>query len=92
MLLQLHFADQLSNETIINILEQQVTARSKKLAECETIDLPSLSDQSANREQVMQRLVLELVIRREQTYIDWLKIAINVINHQKPYASHYQIL
>ncbi|MBD2242469.1 PadR family transcriptional regulator [Nostoc sp. FACHB-888] len=92
MLVQLHFADQLPNETIIYLLEQQLAARSKKLAECEIIDLPSLSDESANREQVMQRLVLELVIKREQTYIDWLKIALNVISHQKPYASHYQIL
>lgn len=92
LLLQLHFADQLPNETIIYLLEQQLAARSKKLAECEIIDLPSLSDESANREQVMQRLVLELVIRREQTYIDWLKIAINVISQQKPCTSHYQIL
>ncbi|MEH2151989.1 PadR family transcriptional regulator [Nostoc sp.] len=84
MLVQLHFADQLSNETIIHLLEQQLAARSKKLTECETIDLPSLGDESANREQVMQRLVLELVIRREQTYIDWLKIAIALISDQKP--------
>jgi PadR family transcriptional regulator, regulatory protein AphA len=92
LLVQLHFADQLSNETIIDLLEQQLTARSKKLAECEIIDLPSLSDESANREQVMQRLVLELLIRREQTYIDWLKRAIALISNQKPYPSHYQIL
>ncbi|MBW4422896.1 MAG: PadR family transcriptional regulator [Nostoc desertorum CM1-VF14] len=92
MLVQLHFADQLPNETIIYLLEQQLAARSKKLAECEIIDLPSLGDESANREQVMQRLVLELVIKKEQTYIDWLKLALNVISHQKPYASHYQIL
>ncbi|QLE51599.1 PadR family transcriptional regulator [Nostoc sp. C057] len=92
MLVQLHFADQLSNEAIIHLLEQQLAARSKKLAECEIIDLPSLGDDSANREQVMQRLVLELLIRREQTYINWLKTAINVIAHQKPYPSHYQIL
>ncbi|MEH2289440.1 PadR family transcriptional regulator [Nostoc sp.] len=82
---QLYFADQLSNETIIHLLEQQLAARSKKLTECETIDLPSLSDESANRKQVMQRLVLELVIRREETYIDWLKTAIDVISHQEPY-------
>lgn len=92
MLVQLHFADQLPNESIIYLLEEQLAARSKKLAECEIIDLPSLGDESANREQVMQRLVLELLIRREQTYIDWLKIALNVITHQKPYASNYQIL
>jgi PadR family transcriptional regulator, regulatory protein AphA len=92
LLLQLHFAEQLPNETIIHLLEQQLAARSKKLSEYEIIDLPSLDDESANREQVMQRLVLELVIRREQTYIDWLNIAIDVISKQKPCRSHYQIL
>ncbi|MEH2071152.1 MAG: PadR family transcriptional regulator [Nostoc sp.] len=92
MLIQLHFAEQLPNETIIHLLEQQLAARNEKLAECETIDLPQLSDRSASREQVMQRLVLELVIRREQIYIDWLKTAINVIGQQKPYPSQYQIL
>ncbi|OYD96558.1 PadR family transcriptional regulator [Nostoc sp. 'Peltigera membranacea cyanobiont' 210A] len=85
LLVQLHFADQLSNETIIYVLEQQLAARSKKLAECETIDLPSLGDESANRKQVMQRLVLELVIRREETYIDWLKTVIDVVSRQEPY-------
>ncbi|WP_373525764.1 PadR family transcriptional regulator [Nostoc sp.] len=92
LLVQLHFAEQLPNETIIHLLEQQLVARSEKLTECKTIDLPSLGNESANREQVMQRLVLELVLRREQTYIDWLKIAIDVISDQKPYASHYHIL
>jgi hypothetical protein len=33
---------------------------------------------------MMQRLVLELVIRQEQTYIDWLDMAIEVIRHQTP--------
>ncbi|WP_392534395.1 PadR family transcriptional regulator [Nostoc sp. C117] len=80
MLVQLHFADQLPNESIIHLLEQQLAARNEKLTECETIDLPPLGDESANREQVMQRLVLELVIRREQIYIDWLKTVINVIS------------
>jgi len=82
LLVQLFFAARLPNEAIIHLLEQQLAARCEKLAECESIELPTLGDQSASREQVMQRLVLELVIRREQTYIDWLKTAINVINHQ----------
>lgn|GEM_PF-2938535 len=86
----MHFAEQLPNETIIHLLEQQLVARSEKLTESKTIDLPLLGNESANREQVMQRLVLELVLRREQTYINWLKIAIDVISHQKPYVSHWQ--
>ncbi len=82
LLVQLFFAAQLSNEAIIQLLEQQLAARREKLAECENIELPQLGDRSASREQIMQRLGLELVSRREQTYIDWLKTAIDVINHQ----------
>ena len=79
-LVQLHFAAQLPNDAIIHLLEQQLAARREKLAECEQVKLPPLDDESASREQVMQRLVLELVIRREQTYIDWLKRAIALLS------------
>lgn len=82
LLIQLHFAAQLPNEAIIDLLEQQLVARREKLAECEAIALPTLDDQSATREQIIQRLVLESVIGREQAYIDWLKTAIDVIRHQ----------
>ena len=83
LLIQLFFAAGLPNEGIINLLEQQLVARHEKLAECEEIELPSLGDESASHEQVMQRLVLELVMQKEQTYIDWLSTAINVISRQK---------
>ncbi|NDJ21449.1 PadR family transcriptional regulator [Nostoc sp. B(2019)] len=82
LLVQLFFAAQLPNQAIIQLLEQQLEARSEKLATCENIELPVLGDQLASREQIMQRLVLELVIQREHTYIDWLKIAIDVLCHQ----------
>jgi len=85
LLVQLFFAAQLPNPAIIGLLEQQLAARSKKLAECDNIQLPTLGEQCANREQIMQRLVLELVIRREQTYIDWLKTAIDVIEDTTNY-------
>jgi PadR family transcriptional regulator, regulatory protein AphA len=84
LLVQLHFAAQLPNEAIIHLLEQQLTVRREKLAECEHVKLPPLDDESASREQVMQRLVLELVIRREQTYIDWLKSAIAIFGSMSP--------
>ncbi|MBD1929414.1 PadR family transcriptional regulator [Trichocoleus sp. FACHB-90] len=82
LLIQMYFAAQLSNDAIIHLLEQQLAARREKLAECENIDLPILGDEAASREQIMQRLVLELVMRREQTYIDSLKSAIDVIRQQ----------
>ena len=83
LLVQLFFSAQLPNEAIIQLLEQQLAAHHEKLAEYEMIELPSLGDKSASREQMMQRLVLELVLRREQTYMDWLKTAIDVIHQQQ---------
>jgi PadR family transcriptional regulator, regulatory protein AphA len=80
LLVQLFFAAQLPNAAIIKLLEQQLAIRNKKLTECENIQLPKLED-CANREQIMQRLVLELVNQREQTYIDWLNTAIDFIEH-----------
>lgn len=80
LLIQLYFADCLPNEEIVRLLEQQLMAHREQLAECKNIELPPLSNRSASREQVMQRLVLELVMRKEQTYIDWLSTAIDAIN------------
>lgn len=82
LLVQLHFAAQLSDQMIIRLLEQELEARREKLAECEAIRLPSLDDPTATREQKMQRLVLELVTRREQTYLNWLKDAIEIVHTQ----------
>ncbi|MBD2429893.1 MULTISPECIES: PadR family transcriptional regulator [Fischerella] len=82
LLLQLFFAAHLPSEAIVQLLEQQLAARIEKLTECENINLPMLSDQSTSREQIMQKLVLELVLRREQIYIDWLKTVIEIMHHQ----------
>ena len=82
LLAQLHFAAQLPNDAIIRLLEQELEARREKLAECEAIHVPSLDDPAASREQKMHRLVLELVRRREQTYVDWLKDTIKTIQNQ----------
>ncbi len=82
LLVQLHFASQLSNEAIISLLEQELAARQEKLSDCEAIQMPPLDDASASREQMMQRLVLELVTRREQAYLTWLKDAIEIIRQQ----------
>jgi DNA-binding PadR family transcriptional regulator len=79
LLVQLYFAAQLPNEAIIALLEQEMAARRKKLDQCEAIDLPALEDPSASRQQKMHRLVLELVAQREQTYLDWLDRAIEIV-------------
>lgn len=83
LLAQLHFAAQLPNQAVVDLLQQELDARRKKLAECEAIDLPGLDDPTASREQRLHRLVVELMRRREQTYMDWLNDAIEIINQQK---------
>jgi PadR family transcriptional regulator, regulatory protein AphA len=76
---QLYFAAQLPSEAIIHLLEQELEARRDKLAECEAIAASSLDDPAASREQRMHRLVVELVMRREQTYLNWLNNAIETL-------------
>ncbi|KAF3884278.1 MULTISPECIES: PadR family transcriptional regulator [Nostocales] len=80
LLIQMYFAAQLSNEAIIKLLEQQRAVRCEKLDECKALELPPIEDFANHRERIMQRLVLELVLRQEQTYIDWLDMAIKTIN------------
>lgn len=80
LLIQLYFAADLPNKAIVHLLEQQLIAHHEKLANCVNIKLPPLGDKSASRKQVMQRLVLELAMRKEQTYIDWLSTAIDTVN------------
>lgn len=82
LLVQLHFAAQMTDTTVIQLLEQEVEARHKKLAECTAIAVPLSEAAIASREQTMHRLVLELVTQREQLYLDWLKQAINIIHSQ----------
>jgi hypothetical protein len=81
---QLYFAAQLPDEAIVHLLKQEFEARREKLAECEAIDVPALDDLRTAPEQRMHQLVLQLVIRREQIYLDWLKNAIETIHTQAP--------
>jgi PadR family transcriptional regulator AphA len=83
LLVQLFFAAQLPNQAIAHLLEQQLAAHYEKLESCKAIAVPSLDEPSASREQRMHRLVLELMMQKEQTYIDWLENAIAVINQQE---------
>lgn len=79
LLVQLYFGAQLPNWAIAQLLNEQLTARQEKLAKCKDINLPTLAP---SREQVLQRLVVDLAIQREQAYIDWLKVAIDVVSNQ----------
>jgi PadR family transcriptional regulator, regulatory protein AphA len=77
LLVQLYLAAQLPNQAIVDLLEQELEARRKKLAECEGVTVPTLDDPEASREQKLHRLVLELLIQREAAYTNWLQGAIN---------------
>jgi PadR family transcriptional regulator, regulatory protein AphA len=79
LLVQLYFAAQLPDAAIVHLLEQELEARRKRLAECEAIALPPLNDATISREQKLHRLALELMKQREQTYLDWLNDAIKII-------------
>lgn len=82
LLVQLHFSAQLSNQAIVELLQQEQEARRKKLSQCETV-LALLSSALATtpREQTIQQLVLELIQQREQTYLTWISRAIKTIQH-----------
>lgn len=81
LLVQLYFAAQQPNQAIVDLLQQQQQVRKEKLAECEAIDVPPLEDATARRDQKLHRLVVELVRRREQTYLDWLEEAIDLFQN-----------
>ncbi|MBD2461389.1 PadR family transcriptional regulator [Oscillatoria sp. FACHB-1407] len=85
LLVQIHFAALLPDEAVIHLLQCQLAGRRQKLAECEamrsgvsnevvaqTVD----RERSTSREYQMQQLAIDLAIRREQTYLDWLQSAI----------------
>jgi DNA-binding PadR family transcriptional regulator len=82
LLVQLYFAAQLPNEAIVELLEQETEARQEKLAQCEAISAQSPDTPIAPREQTMHELVLDLAMRREQTYLDWLQNAINAFDNE----------
>ncbi|NJN85635.1 MAG: PadR family transcriptional regulator [Leptolyngbyaceae cyanobacterium SL_7_1] len=86
LLMQLYFAAELPNEAIATLLEQELVVRQKKLAECISIQVPSLDDQTAAPEQRLHRLVLDLMIQREQTYLDWLQRAIEFARSQRNFT------
>ncbi|MBC1216854.1 PadR family transcriptional regulator [Trichormus variabilis ARAD] len=79
LLVQLFFAAQLSNEAIASLLQQQLAAHDEKISSCEAINFPPVEDELGMREQLIHRLMVELIVRREETYIDWLKSAIKML-------------
>ncbi|HEY9639512.1 MAG TPA: PadR family transcriptional regulator [Coleofasciculaceae cyanobacterium] len=76
-LAQVYFAGLLPQPDLLNLLQRQLETRQQKLTACEAIEIAP--HPSVAREQLMQQLVRDLVIRREQVYLDWLKESIEAI-------------
>lgn len=79
LLVWLYFAAQLPDAATLHLLNAGLTTHPEKLATCQQVEVPPLDDPSATREQRLRRLVLELVCRREQVYLNWLEEAIALL-------------
>ena len=77
-LIQLFFAEDLSNEEMIALLESQRDAHQERLKGYLAIPLPTLDQLSEDRQTSLQRLTLEMGIQIEQAYLNWFELAINV--------------
>jgi PadR family transcriptional regulator, regulatory protein AphA len=84
LLIQLFFSAQLSNAEIIELLKHQHAEHSKLLAYYQQknafpLDTQPGTPDGISREELLQRLVLEYSLRREQTYLQWLELAIEQV-------------
>jgi DNA-binding PadR family transcriptional regulator len=73
-LVQLFFAAQLPDETILDLLEQQIAAHEAQLHAYEQIPLPP-EVMDNDRELALARLTLDMGIRSETMYLAWLRDA-----------------
>ena len=80
-LVQLFLANDLPDERLYDLLDEQIAAHQARLTQYSQIPLPPLDDLVDNRALTLQRLTLELGFRIEQSYIDWLKLARETIQH-----------
>lgn len=73
-LVQLFFMDQLPDESIIASMESQLAAHEALLARYRAIHIPDdIPDPALARAVELQRMTLDMGIRMEQMYIDWLR-------------------
>ena len=79
-LIQLFFAAQLSNAEIVALLKQQREAHAQKLAEYQQIHIPrGTGTPHEERQRTLMWLTLDLGLRHEQMYLDWLDDAIATV-------------
>ncbi|NEQ27833.1 MAG: hypothetical protein F6K28_54325, partial [Microcoleus sp. SIO2G3] len=77
--MQLFLGAQLSNNQLIELLKDQKSAHVDRLLECQAAQLAI--EPSTQREQILQRLVLNFLQQREKTYLNWLEEAIESVNN-----------
>jgi PadR family transcriptional regulator, regulatory protein AphA len=80
-LIQLFFADPLSNAQIDGLLLRQIAHHRERLQRLEAIPLPALSELTASREFSLQRLTLELGLALERAHIAWAEQARQVVTN-----------
>lgn len=78
-LIQIFFAGQLSDEPVLQLLEQHLQKHQALLAEYQQIPLPPLDQLRDQREHTMARLTLEFGLRYQQMYVDWLRLAMETV-------------
>lgn len=71
-LVQLFFSAQLTNGEILDMLNQQLQAREKRLASLQRVKIPTSTVPAEQRQIMLGGLTLDLGIRLEQEYVDWL--------------------
>lgn len=87
-LIQIFFAAQLSNETIVGLLQQQIDMHRERLAHYEAIHIPDPgSDPQKMRLRRLQNATLDYGKRGEQMYIDWLEATMEMVRGL-PEATH----
>jgi PadR family transcriptional regulator, regulatory protein AphA len=88
LLVQLFLAQssELTDEIIVNLLKQQLTAHQEKMSCYQLLEQqPEVTTDSAiDQQSIIRSLVIELLIEKEKTYIDWL---IMIINRFSPFEN-----
>ncbi len=78
-LIQLFLAGQLSDAQIIELLEGQKRQHEALLAHYQQIVFPEAKDPAEQREHMLQHMTLDLGLRNERAYIDWLETCIATV-------------
>ena len=78
-LVQLFFAEDMSNDRIIAQMQAQLALHRERLAHYHAIPLPPLGSPELDRRCTLQRITLELGIATEEATIRWLEMSIEAV-------------